>query len=109
MSEFYYIAIIIVILIIGFFHFQSMSYPRVLYFYKPGCPACKEFSKTWSTLTREVNMNYRVINCENPESDKLKMMYSITSVPTIVKIKNDEWEQYKGEMTFEKVRDYISK
>lgn len=109
MEQWHLIVVLIIILMFLYWQYDKLLKPRVLYFYKPDCEGCKKFSSTWDILTREISMNPRMIDCSQENSEKIKKIYGINSVPTIVKIKDDIWERYDGDMTFEGVSGFIQK
>ena len=69
----------------------------MLEFMAPWCPACRQFSETWSKFAdwgRDLDINVGVVDVtENPG---LSGRFLVAALPTIYHIKDGEFRQYKS-------------
>ena len=72
----YYIAVIVLVVILGLMYFQcsnnsggnDQSNVDVTYYFNPGCPHCKNFMPAWKNFVSSGGANFTEINCSsNPE------------------------------------------
>lgn len=74
----YYIAIAVLVVIIGLIYCQSLSGETttsgsknnidVTYYFNPGCPHCRNFMPAWKDFSSSGGANFKEINCAtNPE------------------------------------------
>lgn len=113
----YIILAIIFIAIVGFFlvnfwlknsiiesFFSKNSNKRLLYFFSNNCSHCRSFMPVWKLFADNYNMNDCVsiqsidVNSNNNATKK----YNVTTVPTILAIKETIDDEYRYKMTLPK-------
>lgn len=82
----------------------------MLLFYKPTCPACKNFDNIYNTLAIMLHgkFNFGKINVDDyiNKNDLLTRYFNINSVPSIV-IKDKEYKLYKGNRDLASLTNFI--
>jgi thioredoxin-like negative regulator of GroEL len=104
-------AIVIIILLIYWFRPQD-NY-KLLYFYKPTCPACVAFKPIWESITKQLQRNCipKEIDTTTKEGSSYSDNFEIKAVPTLILLAPNG-ERYKfneGSRDTETVLAFIKK
>ena len=98
------------ILFIFLLHTYRKAYgTRVYYFYKDECPHCKKMQSAWDLFASSCSWTMTVpveVDCNIPSNQKLRDDFNATTVPHIVKVRNDTREKFEGERTSEKILEW---
>ena len=89
----------------------------IVLFYADWCGHCKKFMPQWDSLSSSINeSNKKVkmmkVNCskpsENEKQAQLMEKYKVQGYPTIIKVKNNQAQEYNGKRTKEDLEKFIN-
>ena len=82
--------------------------PKIVLFYVPWCPHCKNMMPEWNKLEQSMNGTQTVVNkvnCEeNPEEAKNN---NVDGFPTIILFKDGKSIPYEGDRSAEAIKSFI--
>ena len=89
---------------------MSVNKPVLIDFYADWCVPCKQMKPVIEAVAKEVSDNVKVFKVNVDEENNLAMKYGISSIPTLVFIKNGEViRNLVGLRDKEELIEYINK
>lgn len=82
---------------------------KLMLFYNPECPYCKEFMPIWSQIINELpnTILYEEINTSKDIEKKKSIEYKIISVPTIILVINNNKIKYEGNRSYKDIERFL--
>ncbi|CAF4353213.1 unnamed protein product [Rotaria socialis] len=79
-------------------------------FYAPWCPACQQFKQIWRDFSNAMSSrNIKVGAVDVDKYQSLSGRFRISSLPTILHVRDGVFHQYEGERSLRGLRNYIDK
>ncbi|CAM4826834.1 unnamed protein product [Rotaria magnacalcarata] len=79
-------------------------------FYAPWCPACQQFKQIWSDFSNAMSSrNVKVGAVDVDKYQSLSGRFRISSLPTILHVRDGVFHHYDGERSLRGLKNYIDK
>jgi thioredoxin 1 len=87
-----------------------MKKVKVLFFSAPWCGGCTKMKGKFYETCRELGVDYKVLDVEEPEGLHKSITYSVRNVPTLIFISNGrEVGRATGNESYKKISEYVGK
>jgi thiol-disulfide isomerase/thioredoxin len=88
-------------------YLNKLEQVKIELYYKPSCPYCKNFMPIWYQIVNNLpnDITYEEINVEK---NSIKPSHNnISTVPTLLLIKNNEQKIYMGERSYKNIEEFL--